>query len=300
VEREGGREGGRAGGGRAPGPEAVEREGNEDEEAFDEYAAWHYFTQQSWHIRASAAPSCDTLVSLPPSLPPSPSLSFRPYVPRTGDRGHVLRLVEEGREGAKEGRPSVVSFVAKSVTKDLKLLEAGLFPGRFWLVVEGVQEGKEEGRIVGCVGVRVLRREGKKGEGGEAARMGRPVGEVVRLSVRKDKRGRGIGLRMLDYVEEFARLMHVNEKGRKASGRGEHGDEKEGEEAPMEGGREPNEGNSEGPTGVGLSALRATTLGEDALPGALSLYVKRAGWVVERETAYGKEGEVLYHLCKQL
>ncbi|EWM24839.1 hypothetical protein Naga_100887g1 [Nannochloropsis gaditana] len=104
---------------------------------------------------------------------------------------------------------------------------------------------------------------------------------------------------MLNYVEELARLMHVNEKGRKASG-GEHGDEKDEEGAPMEGGREPNEGNLEGPTGVGLSALRATTLGEEALPGALSLYVKRAGWVVEKETAYGKEGEVLYHLCKQL
>ena len=254
------------------GEREVGREGEAEEEVFDEYAAWHLFAQQSWCIHASVTP---------PSLPPSLPLSIRPYRPHATDHAAVMALIEEGREGAKEGRPAVASFVAKTLKKDMKLLEEGTetYPGEFWVAEEEEGEGGREGGVlvVGCVGLRV---SGKK-EGGRE-------GEVVRLSVRKDRRGRGVGLRLLAFVEEVARTWVDGEQ------RGEGGEvEGESNSSQIE------EGLS------GLRRLRATTLGEEALPGALALYVERAGWVVERQSTYGggkgEGGEgTLYHLYKDI
>ena len=81
--------------------------------------------------------------SAPPSLPPSLPLPIRPYRPHTSDPAAVMALIEEGREGAKVGRPAVASFVAKTLRKDMKLLEEGIYPGRFW-----VAEEEGEGMVV--------------------------------------------------------------------------------------------------------------------------------------------------------
>jgi len=285
-------------------------------EVFDEYAAWHLFAQQSWCIHASSS-------STPPSLPPSLPSSIRPYRPHTSDQAAVMALIEEGREGAKEGRPAVASFVAKTLKRDMKLLEGETYPGRFWVAEEEGEGGKEGGVVVvGCVGLRVS----SKREGGRE-------GEVVRLSVGKDRRGRGVGLRLLAFVEGAAkRWTDEEERGGGEGGResregnlngeggavgGKGGKGKGGEEIDGEGGK-GRAGNGKGDGEAqssqieagqpGLRRLRATTLGEEALPGALAWYVDRAGWVVERESTYGGGGNggggggegILYHLYKEI
>ncbi|GAB5032038.1 leucine carboxyl partial [Nannochloropsis oceanica] len=303
--RGGGRKGGRAGG----------REGEVEEEAFDEYAAWHLFAHQSWCIHASSSPCASSKL---PSVSCSPSLSIRPYRPQTTDHASVAALIEEGREDAKVGRPGVASFVARALSKDMKLLEKRRYAGRFWIAEEKGQ-GEEGGVVVvGCVGLRVS----TKKEGGRE-------GEVVRLSVGKEWRGRGVGLRLLKYVEKVAQTWvdGAEEVGAEGGGGGRGGGEEEGRQEEENGdrhakgklrvsaaGRGVGEKGGEIDVGEGVSKegqsglrrLRATTLGEEALPGALALYVDRAGWVMERQSTYGggkggQEGEgILYHLYKDI
>eukprot|EP00624_Nannochloropsis_granulata_P005243 evm.model.NODE_37006_length_97105_cov_39.404202.21 len=200
----------------------------------------------------------------------------------------------------------------------MKLLEERKYAGRFWVAEERGDGGREGGVVMGCVGLRVS----NKKEGGRE-------GEVVRLSVGKDWRGRGVGLRLLAFVEKVARTWVDDDRGVEGDteeGGGEEGGKEEGRQVEENGegharakvkvsgaGRgigakreiEIRRGRSEEGQST-LRRLRATTLGEEALPGALALYVDRAGWVVERQSTYGggkggKGGEgILYHLYKDI
>ncbi len=114
------------------------------------------------------------------------------------------------------------------------------------------EEEEEEEVVVGCVGLRL------SSSSFSSSSSSPREGEVVRLSVRADRQGRGVGSQLLSWVEEEAVKAQV-------------------------------------------CLLRATTLGEEALPGALGWYGKR-GWVVEGTKGFGSKGEEgeLVHICKAL
>ncbi|TXR57941.1 GNAT family N-acetyltransferase [Quadrisphaera setariae] len=78
------------------------------------------------------------------------------------------------------------------VTADGDLAAPG---GAFWLArsVEGTQDDDERGRVLGCVGARAV----------ELA--GGPAVEVKRLWVSSAARGLGLGTRLLDVAEGWAR-----------------------------------------------------------------------------------------------